>query len=658
MKSIKTKILLCMTLTLVIALSVTGVTSIWANYSSTHELVEENMQATAELAAQRMEQELIGYTNVAFDTGSIARLADESRPVADKQAILDQRSASHGFVGGNILDANGISIFSGQDFSDRVYAQEALKGNTYISEPLVSKVTGELSVMVAAPLWEGGIPDTKVVGVVYFKPPETFLNDIVATIKVSDNSEAYILNAQGTIIAHEQIDKVKNQENLIEDGKADADLADLAAIAQEMIEGKKGFAKYDYEGVNKYLGYAPIPGTDGWSIGVNAPVNDFMATTVQSIITSIILLIIAVIVSVLLALWLANGISKPIAACCDRLELLADGDLNSPVPQINRQDETGKLAHSTDMIVTTFKNIINDISDGLDQLALGNFRVNTEGKDFYRGDFAQILTALQMIIAQQSNTLSQVRSAADQVAIGADQVSSGAQVLSQGATEQASSIEELAATIVEISEGMKETSAGAVDASAETNLAGEKMGIASQEMEEMVVAMAEINRASEEIGKVIKTIEDIAFQTNILALNAAVEAARAGAAGKGFAVVADEVRNLANKSAEASKSTAGLITNAIEAVDKGARLADATSAAIASVGVSAQKVAELINVIAEDANKHSENLAQVTAGIDQISNVVQTNSATAEESAATSEELSGQAQMLQDLMAQFQLKDE
>lgn len=644
-------------LTVILSLLVVGITGIVLNVSSTNALLEQNMSEMAKVSAQRVEHELEAYTNVALDAGCVARLANPETSIADKKALMEQRAQMHGFVGYNIVDVSGISIFDGKDYSDREYIKEALAGRSHISEPLLSKVTGELSIMVAAPLWEGGVPDTKVIGVIYFKPTETFLNDIIADIHISANGSAYMIDANGTTIAHINIDNVKNNDNIVENAKTNTALEPLAAISQKMIEGESGFDHYSYDGTDKFLAYAPVGGTDGWSLAINAPVSDFMDATRQSIIISIVLLVVAAAAAVLLSVRLALGISRPIIQSCDRLELLAQGDLTSPVPQVKHKDETGRLAQSTSTIVETFQGIIGDVSWGLGELAAGNFTVSSKATELYQGDFARILDAMKGIVFRLTEALSQVRSVADQVSAGSEQVSSGAQALSQGATEQASSVEELAAGITEISGGVKVTAEDAVLAMNETNLAGERMGIATEEMQNLKSAMDAISQSSGEIGKVIKTIEDIAFQTNILALNAAVEAARAGEAGKGFAVVADEVRNLATKSAEASKGTADLIAQSVEAVKRGTLLVENTSKSMGAVGESAQRVSTMIDSIAKSSQEQSGGLEQITAGIDQISSVVQTNSATAEESAAASEELSSQAQMLRSLVEQFKLND-
>lgn len=374
------------------------------------------------------------------------------------------------------------------------------------------------------------------------------------------------------------------------------------------------------------------------------------------LIVDAVLIVIALIISVLLGTVISRGISKPIGMCVDRLNLLREGDLKSAVPEIHTKDETGILAACTKEVVEGLSEIINDVGYLLGEMGNGNFNIKSRATDKYIGDFFAILQSMRDINDNLSSTLSQINMSSDQVAMGSDQVSSGAQALSQGATEQASSIEELSATITDIANQVKANADNAQSARELTNDANAALAAGSEKMEEMVRAMEGISSTSNEIGKIIKTIDDIAFQTNILALNAAVEAARAGEAGKGFAVVADEVRNLASKSAEAAKNTTLLIENSIHAVDSGTQIAMATAESIGDVVEKTKQVSEVVSQIAEASEVQASSISQVTMGVDQISSVVQTNSATAEESAATSEELSGQAQTLKDLISKFILK--
>lgn len=363
--------------------------------------------------------------------------------------------------------------------------------------------------------------------------------------------------------------------------------------------------------------------------------------------------VVSVILTIILAMKNIRSITHPIAEIEDAVKAMAKGDMHSEVTYQSK-DELGVLAENLRFVLKTLSEYISHICSRLDSLASGDLTVEMDME--YLGDFASIRHSGNKIIESLNDTLGQLHEASVQVASGSDQVSSGAQALSQGATEQASSVQELAATLNDLSNQVNQTAHNSRDVNELIAATGAEVNNSNEKMSAMMSAMTKINNSSSEIEKIIKTIEDISFQTNILALNAAVEAARAGEAGKGFAVVADEVRSLASKSAAAAKDTTELIKHSLVAVTEGNQIAEETQSSLLKVVESAQQIESNMQKITDASDMQAEGIQQLTVGIDQISSVIQTNSATAEESAAASEELFSQSNLLNSLVERFHLK--
>jgi len=375
-------------------------------------------------------------------------------------------------------------------------------------------------------------------------------------------------------------------------------------------------------------------------------------TTANLIILAVILA--SLMISLIIALKIARGISAPVAKMAEAAQRMAEGDLNVQI-NVNSRNEIGQLGLAFSETIETIKTYITDIKCNLAKMSDGDLNITADLE--YKGDFVALKDSIDHIAVSLNDTLAQINQAAEQVFSGSEQVSNGSQALAQGATEQASSIEELSATISEISTNVKQNAANASDANIKVKHVSVGLEENNKQMQQMITAISKISNSSNQIRKIIKTIEDIAFQTNILALNAAVEAARAGEAGKGFAVVADEVRNLASKSADAAKETTTLIQNSIKEVEIGTKIADQTAATLMKVVEDSDQVVRTVDDISQTSSKQANSIYQVTLGVEQISGVVQTNSATAEESAAASGELSGQAQILKNLVGKFKLKN-
>ena len=430
-------------------------------------------------------------------------------------------------------------------------------------------------------------------------------------------------------------------------------------VANEMAKGESFTVRPDdLNGDTCIAYYFPAETVAGtWWTTCTINYDDLIQTQKSLFIQIVLISVLALTAVAALLIFVVKRTLDPINVVVAASEKISSGVLDAEI-DVKSKDEIGFLAANFKNLAENQKVLIEDVVRRLKRLADGDFTAAPVAEGIYVGYYSYILDSVQQITENMSSALRQIDQSAEQVSTGATQVSDAAQALSQGATEQASAVEELSATIMECTHDIQNIAGNAQSAKGLSVETGAGVMECNTHMKELTAAMEEITRTAGEIGHIIKTIDDIAFQTNILALNAAVEAARAGAAGKGFAVVADEVRSLAGKSAEAAKNTTDLIEKTVAAIRNGKKIADDTAESLLSVVEKTTAVNQRVEDIADASQRQYEAMSQISAGVEQISGVVQTNSATSEESAAASEELNAQAHTLKEQVGRFKLEDD
>lgn len=370
-----------------------------------------------------------------------------------------------------------------------------------------------------------------------------------------------------------------------------------------------------------------------------------------------VIIIIAITSSIRLGKNIAEGISAPLIRLKDRLGLFAEGDLSTPFPETQVDDEVAEIISSAKNMSETLIFVIYDLEYILGEMSNSNFIIRSKDSERYKGEFRQIFDSLKQLRDNMVDTLRYIGMSSEQVSAGSSNLADTSQSLAEGATEQAGAVQELHATITTISEAARRAADSAEDAYKQSQEYADVADRSSDDMKEMVEAMSRISEASHKIGNIISEIENIASETNMLSLNASIEAARAGEAGRGFSVVADQIRQLAEQSSKSAVDTRALIEGTMREVENGNKVAERAVESLAVVVEGIRKVAESSKELSTISSNQMATMKEAELGVDQISDVIQTNAAVAEESSATSEELSAQAISLDELIAKFSLPE-
>lgn len=654
-KSLSVKLVLMLAVILIVLnLIVTGCMTILIGIGMNNKQDAFLEQTTAD-AQKQVAQFIDKYEAVAeilagsSQVQEIVNQADAARPISASEELGDV-TATLKAVMSSCTDILGIGY--GSVAENYIYTQEGKRldvklterpyysmasQETYVTQPYVDTATGEMCVSIAAPVRAG----KNTTGLLVIDLKLTQISEFLKEMAFGNSGRIILLAEDNTIMGGQNAEQLgRNLEDIGVSGK----------IFKELESPSGEIVKYDLNGESRTGMVSRLP--EGWKVLSAMSTSEYNAQTIRTTLYLILFLTIHTIVTAVLLCMIIVKKLRPISELNDGLRKISEGNLSAAI-LYKGDDELGEMADSMRSCIESLSSYVGEISAIMGRLAEGDLTVKSRVE--FKGEFIPIQNSMFHFVDQLTEMMISISQASEQVSSGSEQVSSGAQALAQGATEQASSIEELAATITELSAAINTNSKMAQEASTNAEQVNGEIVESSEKMKHSLDMMEEIRSSAGKVGGIVKTIEDIAFQTNILALNAAVEAARAGQAGKGFAVVADEVRNLAAKSAEASKATTDLIGGMLTAIENGGESMRQTKQYMDNVVTEAAEITEVFRKISEASMQQFVSVSQVTLGTDQISSVVQTNSATAEESAAASEELSGQADMLKFLIAKFRL---
>lgn len=639
---LRTKIQVSFCVTIVLLLLIIGNIVIFQNEKAAMGIVDDSLITSANLASNHISQQLGDFMNVVELVGK-DQVISSSRTAEKKVEYLDTFVKAYGFTSGNILDENGVSINDGTDFSDRDYVKTALAGTTNISDITLSKYTNTYGVSIAAPIYNA---KNEICGVVYFRLDINFISDIIDQVKISENSYAYLVDKDSNVIVHPNQDLILNY-NLSEQKGT------MPKLAEEIAKGDAGNGNYKYEGKDILCGYGAIDNTNGWSIVIASPKSDFTRATNRVRNILVILIINAVIFTVIISAIIASGICRPINKVKDALVAVAEGDFSVKVERSTGKDEVAVLQNTTASLLDTLAGIIGQANRVLSSIA--RYDLTVENMNDYPGDFDSLTTSVNSIKYTLNQLIVEVQNAVINVDTGSKELAEATAALSQGTVIQAGSIQTLADDLTAVVEKINRNSENEETINKKLNNLDSQIHTANEQMQELLNAVGEIETMSSSIKKIVGTIDDIAFQTNILSLNASVEAARAGELGNGFAVVADEVRSLAEKCGESSRKTADLINQCIKYINNAKICADATFGSLSDVVANSTEIAQAFEQISADTSEQAAKSQGIQTEIHNISDVIQTNTATVEETAASTAVLSEQAANLGVMVQNFRV---
>jgi methyl-accepting chemotaxis protein len=644
--SLKPVITVAGTLLVVLSAGVTAVVGLSNSYNTSVESSRAELKIQLDAYKTNINRALASYRKQLEVAATNTNLYDDDILLNSRIQMLASTATRTDFLDFSISDTKGLT-YSNTDIHDRLYFTEAMKGNTYISSPLVRKTNNSIVIMGATRLPSGS-------GAIYGGISYDAFSQLI-TNNTFEDSFGVLLDGEGVLIAYPDSAEVAKVMSLQDHGKENpGTFASLASVESKFVSGTEGTVSITRDGKSYTLAYAPLGNAENWYVGLALSDAEMMTEFESLLLTFGIILLILAAIGVAAGLGLANMLGGPAKIVAERLQLLVQGDLHTPFkPHHSLTREYTTLFDATGNMIAMLQTYISDIDTVL--TAMSNKDLTAACAVEYKGDFENIHQSLSSIKLNLRDIVGTIREAAGNIMTGSTQIADGTQNLAEISTEQSGSLAELANGVASVTESVKHTTGVTAEAFALVESSVSGANAVKEKMQVMLRSMDEIAKESEKINKIIKTIDDIAFQTNILALNAAVEAARAGEAGKGFSVVATEVRNLASKSAEAASNTAQLIVNSIKAVNDGEKIAYDTAHSLEEIVAHITRVNSLTSVIAQTTRSQSSDLESISGSTDAIGNSVQVSAATAEECAAATKEFEHLAIRLEGMMKEFKM---
>lgn len=541
-----------------------------------------------------------------------------------------------------ISQSDGFTSQPGWDITGRAWYAGVASGRTVLTEPYVDSSTGEMIISAVAPvLDEAG----NIIGAAGFDILLGHVMDVLGGYSIGSNGYVILVSETGTIIYHPDKDVVQKK---LSDVNISSNL--INAVENKTVT----FLKYKADGTTKY-GSVQTVGETGYLVISNLPGLEFFKIFIMAVVLFLLIFAVGIVVVMRQIRGTAKKLAAPIAKLNDTARRLADGELDVEL-DVKEENEIGELADAIGATVARLKEYIAylaEASNALDRIASGKLRI--ELRQEYAGEFRQLKDALINISSSINGVMHSISSSSGLVSSSANDLSNAAQSLAEGCSTHAAAVEELVANTTTVTEQVEHSKEEALrSAEATENVTG-LMNDSRSKMDEMLVAVRNIHETSEQVVGIIKTIEEIADQTNLLSLNASIEAARAGDAGKGFAVVADEIGKLAQESAKAASTTRELISVSMGEIAKGDSIAKEVMSALEGAVEAVDGVNNMIRQTADSAVSQAESMEQIKIGIEEIARAVQDSSAIAQESSATSQELASQAELLDEMVQKFEL---